>query len=76
VLDAPLELVVADYANVYAQVGHSRKASLAAGERSERAGRREGARVSPDGRAFVTEPVHRPPQPLAARQRTVGYRRR
>src|SRR5215212_1858016 len=53
-----------------------RKVSLAGGERSERAGRREVVRVSPDGRPFVTEPVHRPPQPLAARQRTVGYRRR
>src|SRR5688500_38845 len=60
VLDSPLELVVADHANVYVEVGRSR----------------EVASVRKDGRPYLAEPVHSPPQPLAARKRTVGRRQR
>ena len=48
VLHPPLELVVADRADVYAEICRRRKARLATREGGERAGRREIARARPD----------------------------
>src|SRR5215210_1784749 len=72
VADAPLELVVAGDPHVYAEVGRSREAGKTGRETGERAWRREVTPIRADGRPFRAEPLHRPSQPLAAGQRTIG----
>ena len=75
VLNAPVELVVADGAHVYAEVCGRLEAARSARKDRERPRRREVTRVRPHGGPLLSKPVERPCESFAARQGAVGRRR-
>jgi hypothetical protein len=60
VLHAPVELVVADGAHVYAEVCGRLEAARSARKDRERPRRREVARVRPHGGPLLSKPADRP----------------